>query len=454
MASYNPSEVELSPKRTLNLLLRLEASLIALLTFSAGAAPRLIPVLFGLLGLIAALRLSRTDRRCLYVLLQSPLAISLAMFIGYLFINAIWAPDPTAGVLKAATVLGLTIAAFLIAGSYSLQAPEDVRVLAKCALAGLLTGAAFLLIEIVFDDAIMRFINNHIVKVMHAGHKNAQVVGGEVTEVSAFVLNRNATSMMLLLIPGALFTAALSSRAMHNGVLASVVLLIGLSILLSQSGTSTMAFFLSAFVLGVSMLSLQTARFLILTGWVLATMLAVPLAKLPYDLGWQHWTWLPPESVAARFYIWKYSADNTSTHLLTGIGIRGTRDLHLVIPLDPNDPNMGYALKGRAARHPHNVFIQTWLELGAIGAVLLLSIGLAGLWSLRNWPSLLQASGYALFAACCAIGLSGFDMFQTWLIGATALAWSSMVLAKRLTYASATPGPQSWKFIPQAAPHF
>src|SRR6185437_12925661 len=101
MASYNPSEVELSPKRTLNLLLRLEASLIALLTFSAGAAPRLIPVLFGLLGLIAA---------------------------------------------------------FLIAGSYSLQAPEDVRVLAKCALAGLLTGAAFLLIEIVFDDAIMRFI--------------------------------------------------------------------------------------------------------------------------------------------------------------------------------------------------------------------------------------------------------------------------------------------------------
>ena len=34
--------------------------------------------------------------------------------------------------------------------------------LAKCALAGLLTGAAFLLIEIVFDDAIMRFIDRII----------------------------------------------------------------------------------------------------------------------------------------------------------------------------------------------------------------------------------------------------------------------------------------------------
>ncbi len=420
-----------------SLLFRLEGSLIGLLTFSAGAVPRLIPVLFGLLGLVATLNLSNADWRRLSILLKSPLAISLAIFVGYLFINATWAPDPVASLVKAATILGLVLAAFLTCASYSLRAPEDVSILAKCALTGLLTGAAFLLIEIVFDDPIMRFINNHVVNIMRAGHKNATVVDGEVTQVAAFVLNRNATSVMLLLIPGFLFTAALSRKAVRNGVLAAVVLLIGLSILLSQSGTSTVAFFLSAAVLGISALSLQTARFLLVTGWVLATMLAVPLAKLPYDMGWQHWTWLPPESVAARFYIWKYCADDASKHMLTGIGIRGTRDLHLVIPVDPNDPTLGYALKGRAARHPHNVFLQTWLELGAIGAVLLLSIGLAGLWALRNWPVLFKASAYALFAACCAIGLSGFDMFQTWLLGAVALSWSLMLLAKQLSNSSA-----------------
>jgi hypothetical protein len=449
MTFRNPSDAKLGTKRTL--LFRLEASLIGLLTFSAGAVPRLIPVLLGSLGLVAALNLSNTDWRRLHVL-KSPLAISLGIFSSYLFINASWAPDPVASLLKAATVLGLFIAAFSAAAAYSLRAPEDASVLAKCALAGLLLGAAFLLIEIVFDDPIMRFINNNIVKVMHAGHKNAIVVGGEVTHVAAFVLNRNATSMMLLLIPGALFTAALSSKAVQNRVLAAVVLVIGLSILLSQSGTATMALFLSAVVLGISTLSLRVARFLLVTGWVLVTMLAVPLAKLPYDLGWQHWTWLPPESVAARFYIWKYSADDTSRRLLTGIGIRGTRDLHLVIPLDPNDPSVGYALKGREARHPHNVFLQTWLELGAIGGFLLLSIGLTGLWALRNWPVLFQASAYALFAACCAIGLSGFDMFQTWLLGAAALAWSLMLLARRLTYASAAAGLQSLKAMPGVSP--
>jgi hypothetical protein len=429
-------------------LFRLEAALIGLLTFSAGAAPRAIPVLFILLGLLAALNLYCTDWRRLYVLLKSPLSVSLAIFVGYLFINATWAPDPVASLLKAATVLGLVLAAFLTAASYSLRTPEDVSILAKFALAGLLLGAAFLLIEIVFDDPILRFITNHIVKVLRVGHKNATVVNGEVTKVAAFVLNRNATSVMLLLIPGALFTAALSSRAVQSGALAALLFLIGLSILLSQSATSTVALLLSVVVLGISALSLQTARFLLVTGWVVATLLAVPLAKLPYDLGWQHWTWLPPESVAARFYIWKYCADDSSRRMLTGIGIRGTRNLHLVIPVDPHDPSQGYALKGRAARHPHNVFLQTWLELGAIGAVLLLSIGLAGLWALRNWPFLLQGSAYALFAACCAIALSGFDMFQTWLVGATMLAWCLMLLAKQLSYAWVAAESQSLKAIP------
>ena len=148
------------------------------------------------------------------------------------------------------TVLGLLVAAFVIAASYSLRAPEDVSILAKWALAGLLMGAAFLLIEIVFDDPIVRFINNHIVKIMRAGPKNATVVDGEVTWVAEYVLNRNAASTVLLLIPGSLLSAALSNKAVQNVVLAAVVLLIGISTLLSQSGTSTVAFLLSAVVFG------------------------------------------------------------------------------------------------------------------------------------------------------------------------------------------------------------
>jgi O-antigen ligase len=84
------------------------------------------------------------------------------------------------------------------------------------------------------------------------------------------------------------------------------------------------------------------------------------------------------------------------------------------------------------ARHPHNIYLQTWLELGAIGAMLLLIVGLAALWQMRLLPPTIEASAYALFAVSGMIGLSGFDLFQTWLLAALAISWAGILLAVRL----------------------
>jgi len=137
-----------------------------------------------------------------------------------------------------------------------------------------------------------------------------------------------------------------------------------------------MAFFLVALVLAVAALSLKAVRFLTVAAWIIAVLFAVPLGALPYGrIG----RWLPPQSVAARVYIWKYVADDIYQRPLTGIGIRGPRDLHFKIPTDADAASAAYALKGREARHPHNIYLQTGFELGAIGAVLLLGVGLAAL---------------------------------------------------------------------------
>ncbi|MGZ4988631.1 MAG: hypothetical protein ACXWBP_11330, partial [Limisphaerales bacterium] len=84
------------------------------------------------------------------------------------------------------------------------------------------------------------------------------------------------------------------------------------------------------------------------------------------------------------------------------------------------------------ARHPHNIYLQTWLELGAIGAVLLLIVGLAAIWQMRFLPPALEGSAYALFAVSSMIGLSGFDLWQSWLLAALAFAWAGILLAARL----------------------
>src|SRR4029078_5453231 len=93
--------------------------------------------------------------------------------------------------------------------------------------------------------------------------------------------------------------------------------------LLSESGTSVMAFFVGALVLALATLSLKAARLVIVGAWIVAVVLAVPLGALPYKLGWEDWTWLPPQSVAARFYIWKYVAHEVYKRPLARIGICG-----------------------------------------------------------------------------------------------------------------------------------
>ena len=51
---------------------------------------------------------------------------------------------------------------------------------------------------------------------------------------------------------------------------------------------------------------------------------------------------------------------------------------------------------------------------------------------MRLLPRALQGASYGLFAVSGAIGLSGFDLWQTWLLAAVALAWVVMQLAGRL----------------------
>ena len=91
------------------LLLRLQATLVGLLCFSAGAVPRLLPALLGVLALVAAIHVFTVDPKRPLMLLRTAFGIALAVFIAYLFINATWAPDREAGLAKAATVLGLAV---------------------------------------------------------------------------------------------------------------------------------------------------------------------------------------------------------------------------------------------------------------------------------------------------------------------------------------------------------
>jgi hypothetical protein len=91
-------------------LLRLEGVLLASVGFAVSAVPRALPILLGLLALVAAVHVLVVDRKRPLVLLRAPLGIALAVFIAYLFINSSWATDRPAAVAKAGSVALMVVA--------------------------------------------------------------------------------------------------------------------------------------------------------------------------------------------------------------------------------------------------------------------------------------------------------------------------------------------------------
>ena len=132
--------------------------------------------------------------------------------------------------------------------------------------------------------------------------------------------------------------------------------------------------------------------------------------------------------MAARFYIWKFTADAVAERPLTGIGARGTRVLQQRLYAEGRlDAANRYSK--RPGRHAHNAFLQVWLELGALGAGLVLALGLAGLWQLSRLSDPGMRAGLALFAACCATAAVGWGIWQTWLLASFVFAWSLLAVA-------------------------
>ena len=88
-----------------------------------------------------------------------------------------------------------------------------------------------------------------------------------------------------------------------------------------------------------------------------------------------------------------------------------------MIPLDPTDHQ-----ERKLSRHAHNAYLQTWFELGAVGALLLLWAGLSILGRISRLPSSVVPYGLAAFSTAAALLGSAYGIWQTWYIALFGLA--------------------------------
>ena len=82
--------------------------------------------------------------------------------------------------------------------------------------------------------------------------------------------------------------------------------------------------------------------------------------------------------------------------------------------------------------HSHSVYLQTWFELGLVGATLLTLLGLAILQAIRALAVPLQRYAYATFASAAIMAASSYGMWQIWFIAMFGLCAALFALGAEL----------------------
>jgi O-antigen ligase len=234
---------------------------------------------------------------------------------------------------------------------------------------------------------------------------------------------------------------ALLARGRRSQVcmLAGIVPIIA-AIFTSRHATSKIAFIGASIAFVGFQLWPITMRRATTWGWIAVIALVIPLALLAYQSKLYHSTWLP-RSAQHRIVIWGYTSQQIAKAPIFGAGIATTRALE---ELQRNDTPFapGSDFKLATEWHPHNVYLQIWYEAGAMGAAILLSIGLLVLRTLPGAPAKTQPYLYSTFVTCALMGASSFSLWQPWFMASFAFvagfAMAGWALATRRSWNSGT----------------
>lgn len=385
--------------------------------FVTSVVPRLTWLFIALIAIVLCVRALRQGIAWRELIPLDAVSIAAILVAVYVSLNAIWAADRSGGFEKAALLWGLILLTIAAGTAIATLDERQLRLAALGLAAGAALGAVYLLIEMLTDAAITRAAMNSISVLKPDNAKHVSLSHGYVRKISLSELNQNATIVILSLWP-ALFVLALVANFPRRVVLLSAFFLVtALAILLSEHQSSQIALILSVAVFPFAWRWPKAAIRALAGVWCLGFALVLPLDFAAYKADLHMARWLP-DSARARVILWEYTAERTLEHPWLGIGVDSTHALRKSGALDKPK---GFVFPRSSGEHAHNLFLQTWYELGLVGAILLALAGAALVLRMLRLPKEIQPFAAASFAAFLGIAGFAWSMWQTWFMCAIAL---------------------------------
>ena len=403
--------------------------------FVTAAVPRATWLFLALIAIALGVRAWRQGVAWRTLVPLDAVTVTAVLVAAYVSINALWAANQSGGFAKAALLWGLILVTIVAATAMAALDERQLRLAALGLAAGAALGAIFVLIEMLTDAAITRALMNTLTVFRPDKDKHVVIRYGFVRKISLSELNQNVTIVMLSLWPALSVLALIADRHRRRLFLGLLFVVTALAVVLSQHQSSQIALVLSlvAFLLAWKW---RAAVIRALAGvWCLAFALVLPVDFAAYNAGWHMASWLP-DSARARIILWEYTAERVLDQPWFGIGVDST---HTLNRRGHVDQPQGFVFPRSSGEHAHNLFLQTWYELGLFGAILLALAGAALALRMLRLPKDTQPFAAASFAAFFGIAAFAWSIWQTWFMCAIGLLILYVCLAARAPREEAFP---------------
>jgi O-antigen ligase len=278
-------------------------------------------------------------------------------------------------------------------------------------------GGLLICLEVFSDQSLRRAL----IRLVPALQPSPSHVAMDGARLAPYLPNANVSVLAAMLWPAALLVQRLGMWRVPLCRWAALAAAgaAAATVLASEHATSQVALAGAAAAFAVCSLRPRLGMSLLVAGWIAASLLVVPTVSLLYGAGAYRATWLP-ESARHRIVIWGHTAGLVADAPLLGAGIGTARALNGAGDAPaPSAPGSGFRLS--TSLHSHNAYLQVWFETGAVGALILLGLGLLVLRALTRFAGDIQPYMAATFAACALLVASAYSIWAPWFMASLAM---------------------------------
>ncbi|MEL6621260.1 MAG: O-antigen ligase family protein [Pseudomonadota bacterium] len=350
-------------------------------------------------------------------------SLVLGALVGWACLSAMWSPVPAITIDKSLQVAGLVFV--LGVGAILVSSMDRIARwhAARGAIHGFLVGALYLAVEHTTGGLIKRTIINGT-DLMDAGQSFNVVRDGVVVSINTIFLNRHTNAFVVLspvIVLAASIWLGVGARWTRFALLFSLSVL-ALSFV-SNSEASKVAVIAGLIAFGLAVFAPTLTLWLFRIGWTTLALLmplivmVLPRAEtLPEEV---------PFSARQRVMIWQTTAARVPDSPIFGHGASATRylDGELPKPAPLDDPGLG--------RHAHNGFLQIWLELGLVGAVITALFGLLLAQGLAGLQARLRTLAIVAVTAITVLFSTSVGVWQLWMLSTYGVAALAFVMWAR-----------------------